>query len=225
MILAAGRGERLRPLTDRMPKPMVAVAGRPLLAHQLQWLAAAGLREVVINVHHLGEQIIDAFGDGGDYGLRIAYSPETQLLETGGGIVNALPLLGNEPFVILNGDIFTDFPLSSLPLRLADAAQGHLVVTPRPAFRDRGDFDVTDGRISARGDGYVYCGIAVLDPAALAGRRVEPFSLREVFFELLTRRALTAQIWRGYWSDVGSPAQLDQLQRHLELVGDPGEAG
>ncbi|MFU8818069.1 MAG: nucleotidyltransferase family protein, partial [Pseudomonadales bacterium] len=142
MILAAGRGERLRPLTDRMPKPMVPVAGRPLLAHQLRWLAKAGLREVVINLHHLGEQIIDTFGDGGDYGLRIRYSPESHLLETGGGIVNALPLLGDDPFLILNGDIFTDFPLTDLPIGLDHGVQGHLVVTPRPAFRDRGDFEV-----------------------------------------------------------------------------------
>ena len=142
MILAAGRGERLRPLTDRVPKPLAEVGGEPLLAHQLRWLAAAGLRDVVINLHHLGQQIVEAFGDGTAHGVRIRYSEEPTLLETGGGIVNALPLLGDEPFVLLNGDIFTDFPLTRLLTRLAPGAGAHLLVTPRPPFREHGDFDL-----------------------------------------------------------------------------------
>jgi N-acetyl-alpha-D-muramate 1-phosphate uridylyltransferase len=214
MILAAGRGERLRPITDRLPKPLVEIGGEPLLAHQLRWLAAAGLRDVVINLHHLGQQIVDQFGDGGDYGVRIEYSIENRLLETGGGIVNALPLLGDEPFVILNGDIFTDFPFTALPAAPDVGVQGHLVVTPRPPFRDNGDFEVAGGRVTARGDGYVYCGIAMLDPAALAGRRAEPFSLRDVYFDLMARQALTAQEWRGYWTDIGTPEQLEAVRHH-----------
>jgi N-acetyl-alpha-D-muramate 1-phosphate uridylyltransferase len=213
MVLAAGRGERLRPLTDRLPKPLVDIGGEPLLGHQLRWLAAAGIREVVINLHHLGQQISDRFDDGGGYGIRITYSRETRLLETGGGIVNALPLLGKDPFVILNGDIFTDFPLAHLPPRLDPGVQGHLVVTPRPPYRERGDFDVSDGRVIGRGDPYVYCGIAILDPGALAGRTAEPFSLREVFFDLLARQALTAQIHHGYWNDIGTPEQLAEVQQ------------
>jgi N-acetyl-alpha-D-muramate 1-phosphate uridylyltransferase len=215
MILAAGRGERLRPLTDRMPKPLVPVAGRPLLTHQLEWLAAAGIREVVINLHHLAEQIADAVGDGGAFGVRVTYSREPQLLETGGGIVNALPLLGDAPFLILNGDIYTDLPLSALPRTLPDGMLGHLAVTPRPPFRDRGDFEVSDGVISARGDTYVYCGIAILDPAAIAGRSPKPFSLRDVFFELLAARRLSAQIWSGRWTDLGTLEQLAELNEEL----------
>lgn len=215
MILAAGRGERLRPLTDRTPKPLVGVAGRPLLAHQLDWLAAAGIREVVINVHHLAEQIVEAAGDGSRFGVRIRYSRETELLETGGGIVHALPLLGDDPFLVLNGDIFTDLPFAGLPRRLAADLLGHLVVTPRPRFRERGDFEVAGGRISGRGDDYVYCGIAVLDPAALRGREAVPFSLRDVFFELLAERRLSAQIWRGRWTDLGTVEQLDELNAEL----------
>jgi N-acetyl-alpha-D-muramate 1-phosphate uridylyltransferase len=213
MVLAAGRGERLRPLTDRLPKPLVDIGGQPLLGHQLRWLAAAGIREVVVNLHHLGQQISDRFGDGAGYGVQIAYSRETRLLETGGGVVNALPLLGNDPFLILNGDIFTDFPLASLSRPLDPGVHGHLVVTPRPPHRERGDFDVADGRVTGRGEAYVYCGIAILDPAALAGREPEPFSLREVFFELLARQALTAQIHRGYWNDIGTPEQLADAQQ------------
>jgi len=184
MILAAGRGERLRPLTDHVPKPMLEVHGRPLLEHQLGWLSAIGIREVVLNLHHLGEQIEAHFGDGRNFGLNIRYSREPVLLETGGGIVKALPLLGGEPFLIINGDIFTDFPLDTLS-PLPDWADIHLVVTPKPAFRERGDFEVQAGRISARGDGYVYCGIAILRPTLFAADRPEPFSLREHFFDAI----------------------------------------
>lgn len=214
MILAAGRGERLRPLTDRMPKALAPVGGEPLLAHQLRWLAAAGIRDVVINLHHLGQQIVDAVGDGSAFGVRIAYSLEPELLETGGGIVKALPLLGSEPFVILNADIYTDLAFASLPVALAPGALAHLVVTRRPAFRDAGDFDLEDGWICGRGDAFVYCGIAVLDPAAMAGRPAEPFSLREVYFELLEQRGLSAQVHEGYWSDIGTPAQLEEVDAY-----------
>lgn len=211
MILAAGRGERLRPLTDRLPKVLAPVAGEPLLAHQLRWLAAAGIRDVVINLHHLGQQIVDAVGDGAAYGVRISYSMEPELLETGGGIVKALPLLGSAPFLVLNGDIYTDFPLAELPQRPPPDALAHLLVTPKPDFRERGDFDVADGWIRGRGDGYVYCGIAVLDPAALTGYPDDHFSLREVFFALLERQALSARVWNGYWSDIGTQAQLEAV--------------
>lgn len=211
MIFAAGRGERLRPLTERVPKPMVEVRGRPLLEHQLDWLRRAGIREVVINLHHLGQQIVDAFGDGRRHGVKIAYSLEPQLLDTGGGLVKALPLLGTEPFLVLNGDIYTDFPFTALPPALDAGVLGHLVVTPRPDFRERGDFEVADERITARGDSYVYCGIALLHPALLAGYPAEPFSLREAYFAAIERQALTAQIWNGYWTDIGSPEQLAEV--------------
>lgn len=218
MILAAGRGERLRPLTDRIPKVLAEVGGEPLLAHQLRWLAAAGIGEVVINLHHLGQQIVDAIGDGSRFGVRIRYSPEPELLETGGGLVNALPLLGSAPFLLLNGDIYTDFDFAALPQRPAHGALAHLLVTPRPGFRRHGDFEVTAGRVTARGDGYVYCGIAVLDPAALTGRPRAPFSLRDVYFELIERDALSAQVWHGYWSDVGTLEQLEAVNAHHRIA-------
>ncbi len=214
MILAAGRGERLRPLTDRIPKAMAEVGGEPLLAHQLRWLAAAGIRDVVVNLHHLGQQIVDAFGSGTESGVRISYSREPELLDTGGGVVKALPLLGREPFVVLNADIYTDFDFTTLQTRLGPGDLGHLLVTPRPEFRARGDFEVSAGRISGRGDSHVYCGIAVLDPAALQGRSAEPFSLRDVYFTLLEQGALSAQVFGGYWSDIGSAEQLDAVNAH-----------
>lgn len=212
MILAAGRGERLRPLTDHTPKPMVPVHGRPLLAHQIEWLRAAGIRDLVINLHHLGEQIEAHFGNGDTFGATISYSRETELLETGGGIVNALPLLGQDPFLVLNGDIFTDFPFTELS-PLPDWADIHLVVTPTPAFREHGDFEFADGRITARGEGYVYCGISVLRPGLFSGDRAEPFSLRDHFFRAIEAGTISAQIWDGYWIDIGNQMQLDEVNQ------------
>lgn len=218
MILAAGRGERLRPLTDHTPKPLLEVRGRPLLAHQLDWLHAAGIRDVVVNLHHLGAQIEAYLGDGSAFGVRIAYSRETTLLETGGGIVNALPLLGDEPFLVLNGDIFTDFPLADVE-PLPDWADIHLVVTPTPAFRTLGDFRLHGQRISGRAgaegiqDTYVYCGIAILRPTLFAGLDARPFSLRDLFFRAIDERRISAQVWRGAWTDIGSREQLERLNR------------
>jgi len=216
MILAAGRGERLRPLTDTTPKPMLMVRGRPLLEHQIDWLKAAGIRELVINLHHLGEQIEAHLGDGARFGVQIRYSRETELLDTGGGIVNARPQLGSEPFLLLNGDIFTDFPLTDLAL-LPDWADIHLVVTPRPAFRDTGDFEVSEGRITRRGDTYVYCGIALLRPQLLDGFAPVPFSLRERYFDSVRTGRASAQIWRGAWTDIGNREQLDALNASEQL--------
>ena len=189
---------------------MVEVHGRPLLAHQIDWLARAGIDDLVINLHHLGEQIEDHFGDGAEFGIRIRYSREETLLETGGGIVNALPLLGDAPFLILNGDIVTDFPFSELT-PIPDWADIHLVVTPKPDFRAEGDFEFADDRITARGDSFVYCGIAILRPAIFANDRAEPFSLREHFFNAIGQGTLSAQVWRGYWIDIGSQEQLDEV--------------
>ena len=210
MILAAGRGERLRPLTDRTPKPMLPVRGRPLLEHQLEWLAAAEIREVVINLHHLGHKIESHLGSGESFGVTIQYSHESEVLETGGGIVNALPLLGSEPFLILNGDVFTDFPLEDLQ-GLPAWADFHLLVTPKPVFRDQGDFEVAEGRITARGDRYVYCGIALMRPGLFANIPAAQFSLRDLFFKAIDAGRISAQIWPGYWIDIGNQAQLDSV--------------
>ncbi|MGE0626009.1 MAG: NDP-sugar synthase [Pseudomonadales bacterium] len=207
MILAAGRGERLRPHTDTIPKPMLAVHGRPLLEHQIGWLRAAGITELVINLHHLGDRIESHFGDGSAFGVHIRYSREAVLLETGGGIVNALPLLGEGPFVLLNGDIYTDFPFSRLTLPPAWADM-HLVVTPKPVFRAEGDFLFADGRITSRGDDFVYCGIAVIRPEVFAGDTATPFSLRDRFFRAIGAGRLSAELWSGRWTDIGTEAQL-----------------
>lgn len=207
MILAAGRGERLRPLTDSTPKPMLHVRGRPLLAHQLDWLVAAGFSEVVINLHHLGEQIEGHFGDGEDIGIRIRYSHESEPLETGGGIANALPLLGSKPFLVINGDIFTDFSFDQLE-GIPAWADMHLLLTPTPDFRERGDFDYADGKVTHRGNDYVYCGIAVMRPELFGGLAIEPFSAQRLLFDAVAGGRASAQVWSGYWTDIGSADQL-----------------
>lgn len=210
MILAAGRGERLKPLTDVTPKPMLNVRGRPLLAHQLDWLTAAGITEVVINLHHLGEQIENCFADGAANGIHIRYSREAEPLETGGGIVKALPLLGSDPFLIINGDIYTDFPLTEL-VALPAWADMHLLLTPTPAFREHGDFDYADGKVTGRGDGYVYCGIAIMRPELFRDRPVARFSIQGMLFDAAANGRLSAQVWQGYWTDIGTEDQLNAV--------------
>lgn len=220
MILAAGRGERLRPITDSTPKPLLEVAGEPLIIHQIRWLKAAGIDDLVINLHHLGDQIEQALGAGDQFGVSIRYSREAELLETGGGIVNALPLLGTDPFLILNGDIYTDFPLSDLQRELACDAELHLLLTPKPDFCEAGDFAYANGRVTARGDDYVYCGIAILRPEIFANRPVTAFSLRDIFFPAVLRGTVSAQIWRGYWTDIGRPEQLTDANTAASLHPD-----
>ena len=238
MILAAGRGTRLKPLTDHRPKPMMEVGGRPLIAQQLRWLAEAGVAEVIINLHHLGEQIEAYVGDGRQHGLSVAYSREPALLETGGGVVKALPWLGDQPFWLLNGDIHTDFPFRQFARTLPAGCLAHLLLTPTPAFRQTGDFEweaadakrntakvgkegglkVRHGLVTRRGDAYVFCGLALLHPALLDGCKAEPFSLSKLYFKAVAAGTVNAQIWPGFWTDIGTPEQLSELRRKLQSV-------
>lgn len=215
MILAAGRGERLRPLTERMPKPMIPIAGEPLIVHQLRWLRRAGIEEVVVNLHHLGEQLERHVGNGRDLGLQVRYSREETLLGTGGGVRRALPLLGKDPFVVLNGDIWTNFPFRGL--LGAAPATAHLVLTPCPPHRTHADFALADGLVRRHGseeDDLVFCGIAVLDPRIFDGTPDGPFDLaREIYFDAAQAGALTGELFEGTWFDIGSPDQLRAVRR------------
>ena len=221
MILAAGRGTRLGAQSRTVPKVMQTIAGKPLVGYHLGWLKSAGVTDVVINLHHLGDQISDYVGDGGRFGVAVRYSPEETLLDTGGGIVAALPILGNEPFLILLGDIFTDFQFAHFPTSLPENSSMHMLLTPTPGFRAWGDFDWADGRVTGRGEGYVYCGLALFDPALLAGRRAEPFSLREPMFDAVARGRVTGQVWDGYWTDIGTPEQLGEVRERLGKASPP----
>ncbi len=212
MILAAGRGDRLRPLTERLPKPLIPIASEPLIVHQLRWLHRAGIRDVVINVHHLGEQIERALGRGADIGVRIRYSVEEELLETGGGIKRALPQLLPSPFLVLNGDIWTNYPFRQL--RDARPGKARIVLTPTPAHRPAGDFGLRDGRATRAGErDHTYCGIGVLSEALFEDSPDGAFSLRDLLFRAAAAGELEGEVWDGTWIDVGTPEQLKRVRR------------
>lgn len=213
MILAAGRGERLRPLTETTPKALVEVRGRSLLERHLDRLAAAGIDTVVINLGWLGDLIAGRIGSGQAYGLTVIYSPEgDDILETGGGIHRALPMLGPDPFLVVNADIYTDVPLP--PAGLADTDLGHLVLVPRPAHKERGDFDLRDGRICESDDAaYTFTGVAVYRPEFFA--RCEPgrFPLAPMLKAAARAGQLAGSVYGGTWEDVGTPERLADLNR------------
>ena len=216
MILAAGRGERLRPLTERIPKPMIPIGSEPLIIHQLRWLHRAGIREVVINVHHLGEQIERGVGSGADQGVRIRYSREDDLLDTGGGVKRALPLLGPGPFAVLNGDIWTSYPFKNLARKRPQ--QAHLVLTPTPPHLSRSDFRLDgelvrrDGAVAA-GNDLTYCGFGVLAPALFEHSPDGAFSLADLYFRAAAAGTLTGEVFDGTWIDIGTPEQLKRVRR------------
>jgi N-acetyl-alpha-D-muramate 1-phosphate uridylyltransferase len=215
MILAAGRGERMRPLTDRTPKPLLAVGGRALIEHHLEALARAGCSEVVINHAHLGEQIERALGNGARYGLRIRYSPEGSALETGGGICHALPLLGERPFVVVNGDIWTRYAYGGLPRDPEGLA--HLVLVDNPPHHPAGDFVLVDGAVcAAGGPRLTFSGIGVYRPELFGGCTPDAFPLAPLLRRAMAAGQVSGEHYRGPWIDVGTPerlAEADQLAR------------
>jgi len=217
MLLAAGRGERMRPLTDHRPKPLIEVRGQPLIVWHLRALARAGVDEVVINLSWLGAMIRDALGTGEAHGVRIRYSEEGEPpLETGGGIQRALPLLGDAPFLLVNGDVFTDVDLGAL--RLPAGSLAHLVLVPNPPHNPRGDFDLRDGRIvGAPADRLTYSGVGIIDPALLLEAAPGRFPLRPWLQKALDAGRLSGQRHDGYWLDVGTPERLADLEHHLTV--------
>jgi MurNAc alpha-1-phosphate uridylyltransferase len=216
MILAAGRGERMRPLTDHMPKPLLPVAGRPLIVHHLERLRAAGIVEVVINMGHLGAQLPAALGNGRAWGLNIIWSPEPpEALETGGGIFQALPLLGTEPFVVVNGDIWTDYPFTQLP----DAPIGlaHLVLVDNPPHHAGGDFALLeDGQVMEQASPRLtFSGISVLRPALFKDCQPGRFPLGPLLRKAMAIGQVSGEHYRGGWRDIGSPERLAELNEAL----------
>jgi N-acetyl-alpha-D-muramate 1-phosphate uridylyltransferase len=216
MLLCAGRGERMRPLTDATPKPLLKVGGRPLVEWHLQRLAQAGFREIVINLSWLGEMISAALGDGKSLGVSIQYSREPwPALETGGGIQQALPLLGDRPFLLVNGDIFTDIDFSAVSLPEADLAQ--LVLVANPAHHPGGDFALqSDGRIiESGGERLTYSGVSVLRPELFAGLAPGRFPLAPLLFKAREAGRLGGRRHEGLWLDIGTPARLAELDAEL----------
>jgi MurNAc alpha-1-phosphate uridylyltransferase len=250
LIFAAGRGERMRPLTDVTPKPLLATGGKPLIVWHLEKLAAAGVREVVINTSHLAEQFPAALGDGVRWGARIHYSYEgPEALETGGGMLRALPLLGDAPFIAVNGDIWSDFDFSTLPQNPHGLA--HLVMVGNPEHHARGDFVLRfDGKLDSEypdappsglrppspacggrekdmppagaGEGkqLTFAGIGVYRPKLLAGHASGKFSLVPILRTAMREGKVSGEHYRGAWSDIGTPQRLAELGRRLQFAAE-----
>ncbi|HSC76521.1 MAG TPA: nucleotidyltransferase family protein [Pseudomonadales bacterium] len=215
MILAAGLGTRMRPLTDHCPKPLLDVAGKPLIVRHIERLATANFQDIVINTAHLGHMIEAVLGDGSQWGVRIQYSRESQPLETAGGIVNALSLLGEDTFLLINGDIWTDYPLEHLR-RLSLSGLAHLVLVNNPEHHSHGDFVLREGRAYPRGEqpGFTFSGLSVMHPQLFTGWRAragEAFPLRDILLPAMAADQVSGEHYAGYWLDVGTPQRLQRL--------------
>jgi MurNAc alpha-1-phosphate uridylyltransferase len=217
MILAAGRGERMRPLTDRTPKPLLSVAGKALLDYHIENLRAAGFVDLIINNAWLGDQVRAHVGDGSRYGVRVVHSDERPTaLETGGGIHRALPLLGDQPFLVVNGDTWTDFPFAVLRDALQPQDLAHFVMVPNPPQHPRGDFAISGDRLREAGEPrYTFSGIGVYRPGLFAGCSPGAFKLLPLMLEAMRTERAGAQVYEGRWFDVGTPERLAQLDRML----------
>jgi N-acetyl-alpha-D-muramate 1-phosphate uridylyltransferase len=220
MILAAGRGERMRPLTDRTPKPLLPVAGKPLIQYHIEALAAVGVRDIVINLAWLGAQIRAALGDGSQFGVRIEYSDEGDVaLETGGGIFKALPLLGQAPFIVVSGDVWTEYPLGQLldprVKKLAAADVAHFVLVPNPDFHSSGDFALVDGRLAEHGERHTYSNIGVFRPEFFAACEPGRFPLAPLMYQWIRQGRVSGELYRGGWHNVGTPQQLQLLNEEV----------
>lgn len=215
MVLAAGRGERLRPLTDEIPKSLVEVRGQSLLERHLEHIRSAGIETVVINLGWLGDEIVKRVGSGARYGLEVIYSQEgDNILETGGGIHKALPTLGAEPFLVVNADIYTDMPVPQIDL--SAETLGHLVLVPTPGYRAYGDFDLVDGRIrNAEKPAHTFSGVAVYRPEFFDGCEAGRFPLAPMLREAADRGQLTGSLYEGAWADVGTPERLAALNENI----------
>jgi MurNAc alpha-1-phosphate uridylyltransferase len=217
MILAAGKGERMRPLTLSTPKPLVRAGGVPLIEYHLKALAIAGFTEVVINHAWLGQQLESYLGDGSQYGMRIEYSREGEPLETGGGIFRALPLLGDEAFVVVNGDIWTDYDFSVLHQPFAGLA--HLVLADNPPHHPGGDFTLVDGQVRDAQPGaatLTYSGIAVLHPQLFDGCSAGAFKLAPLLRKAMADGQVTGEHLQGHWVDVGTHERLAEVEALIE---------
>lgn len=224
MILAAGRGERMRPLTDTVPKPLLMAAGKPLLQYHVENLVKAGFTDLIINHAYLGHQIEAFLGDGSQFGAKIQYSPEVHALETGGGIFNALPLLGNEAFLVINADIWTDYPLENL--RHQNPAMAHLILVDNPAHNGEGDFHLTkpfnsevgflQSEISPDSTTLTFAGISLLSPQLFSQCKPTAFPLAPLLKQAIAKGKATAEHYHGAWFDIGTPERLKALTHYLE---------
>ncbi len=220
MILAAGRGERMRPLTDHTPKPLLKVAGKALIVLHLENLAKAGFKEVIINHAHLGNQIEAALGDGSQWGLKITYSPEQKALETAGGIANALHFLTqndseNEPFIVVNGDVFTDIDFAKI--KLAPNMLAHLVLVENPPQHPNGDFAIEAGMLINQGAPmHTFSGVGIYHPYFFSSIKAgDNAKLAPLLRQAIAEKKATAQYYQGVWHDIGTPERLQALNKFM----------
>jgi len=215
MILAAGLGTRMRPLTDTTPKPLLKVGGIPLIVWHIERLAHNGFREIVINIAHLGEKMIDALGDGSEWGVEIHFSDEREegCLESAGGIIKALPLLGDEPFLVVNGDIFTEYDFNP-EFRLEKGILAHLILVPNPEHNPEGDFALRDGLVIDN-KAYTFSGIGYYDPKLFNGIPYGKSSTIPLLREAMKKEAVSGELFEGVWIDIGTPQRLELLNVQL----------
>lgn len=215
MLLAAGLGLRLRPLTNHKPKPLLNVGGKPLIEHHLEKLYAAGYRDIVINISHLGEMIKEHLGNGKNYGVSITYSEEGDSpLETGGGIVQALPLLGSDPFLVINSDIWCDHPLSFA--NLSSEKQAHIVLTSNPPHNPKGDFVYEFGKVYNNGKNFLtFSGIGVYRPSLFRKLPNIKCALAPILRNAIENRLVGGEYFTGNWFDIGTPERLKQVNEFL----------
>jgi MurNAc alpha-1-phosphate uridylyltransferase len=222
MILAAGLGQRMRPLTDSLPKPMLPAGGKPLLQYHLEALAKIGVREVIINLAYLGDKIRDFVGNGDKFGLSVSYSEEPEPLETAGALLHALPLLGAEPFLLINGDVWSDYPLATLAAyTLQDDEDAHLILVTNPEFHPTGDFSPNpQGRLENNPNlpKFTFGGISLIHPRLISSypQQRNKFPLGEVLRFGIVHNRISAQVYVGGWSDVGTPERLSALDLQLQ---------
>lgn len=222
MILAAGRGERMRPLTDHTPKPLLQVGGKPLIVWHIERLAQAGFCQIVINHAHLGTQIEQALGNGAQWNVSIEYSPEENALETAGGVANALPLLGNSAFCVVNGDVFTDYDFAQLATTanavMTGNALAHLVLVGNPPQHPKGDFSMDNGQLINAGDPmYTFSGIGVYRAELFCQiKRGDSAKLAPLLREAIAQSKATAEYYKGVWHDIGTPQRLTELDVWLK---------
>ena len=214
MILAAGYGKRLRPLTDLTPKPLLSIGSKPMIVHHLEKLAAAGIKEVVINLGHLGSKIHQFLGNGSTWGVSIEYSDEgPDPLETGGGMTKALALLGTETFLLVNGDVWTDLDFSTIPHNLRENDQAMLFLAKQPEWREKGEFNLLENRVrESDTPNLLYAGIALYHPSILNGAVVEKFSIVPRLKKAIHQDRVAGQLINGEWDDVGTPERLAALR-------------
>lgn len=219
MILAAGRGMRMRPITDTLPKPLIPLLGKPLIEYHLEKLAAAGVNKVVINHAWLGQLLVERLGDGSNYQLDIRYSGEDPVLETAGGIAKALPLLAGEQFIVVNGDIWTDIDFREL-CNTKLRGKAHLYLVNNPTHNLSGDFSInTNGDLIEKQKEqptYTFAGVGVYDKSMFEGLAIEPKALAPLLFQQITQQQITATVHKGRWCDVGTPERLKALEEELK---------